>query len=152
MCVIVEMYKMMQCRIQMFTCSKSRSRSNRKTRSQDLNKSKSLGFPLTLEKGGKWNYFWKGFLLRQPLSDTSHKKLSQNATTDCYTTHQSKVSCISDTFITKFGARYRVLDCIASRHKFNRMNSIKKGKKFQFLASFAGKMASDWLTGCPHAH
>ena len=46
----------------------------------------------------------------------------------------------------------RVLDCIAPRHEFNRMNSIKKGKKFQFLASFAGKMASDWLTGFAHAH
>ena len=31
-----------------------RSRSSRKTRSQDLNKSKSLGFPLTIEKEGKW--------------------------------------------------------------------------------------------------
>ena len=34
-----------------------------------------------------------------------------------------------------------VLDYIAPRHEFNWMNSIKKGKKLQFLASFAGK----WL-------
>ena len=51
-----------------------------------------------------------------------------------------------------FSHSIRVLDCIAPRHKFNRMNSIKKGKKFQFLASFAGKMASDWLAGFAHAH
>ena len=52
--------------------------------------------------------------MRQPLPDTNHKKLSQqSATTDCYTTHQSKVSCISDTFITKFGARYCFYTCLS---------------------------------------
>ena len=54
--------------------------------------------------------------------------------------------------VTYYHSSNRVLDCIAPRHEFNRMNSIKKGKKFQFLASFAGKMASDWLTGFAHAH
>ena len=46
----------------------------------------------------------------------------------------------------------RVIECIAPRHEFNRMNSIKKGKIFQFLASFTGRMASGWLTGFTHAH
>ena len=55
-------------------------------------------------------------------------------------------------FGCSYWASFRVLDCIAPRHELNRMNSIKKGKKFQFLASFAGKMASDWLTGFAHAH
>ena len=45
----------------------------------------------------------------------------------------------------------RVLDCMALKHNFNRMNSIKKGKKFKFLSSFRGKMASDWLKGFAHA-
>ena len=43
---------------------------------------------------------------------------------------------------------------ITTTNPCTRFNSpeTSKGKKIQFLASFAGKKVSDWLTGFAHAH
>ena len=76
------------------------ARSSRKTRSQDLNKSKSLGFPLTIEKGGNGSNFEKASFSVSHYRTQITKKLSQqSATTDCYT--------------TKFGARYCFYTCLS---------------------------------------